>query len=178
MLQLGPIAFAQPYLLLALLGLPLLWWLLRVTPPSPRTIRFPALRFILGLVTPEETPARTPLWLILLRMAVAALLIVGLAQPLINPTAKLTGSGPLILVIDDDWAAAGQWQARLDVAEELLAEAERENRPVVVVTTAPTALGTAPGVSDVLTPSSVAIESFFSNVDTSWSSGASVRPSL
>ncbi len=153
MLQLGPIAFAQPYLLLALLGLPLLWWLLRVTPPSPRTIRFPALRFILGLVTPEETPARTPLWLILLRMAVAALLILGLSQPLINPTAKLTGSGPLILVIDDDWAAAGQWQARQELAEELLAEAERENRPVVVVTTAPTAVGATPGVSDLLTPS-------------------------
>ena len=151
MLQLGPIAFAQPYLLLALLGLPLLWWLLRVTPPSPRTVRFPALRFILGLVTPEETPARTPLWLILLRMAVAALLIVGLAQPLINPTAKLTGSGPLILVIDDDWAAAGQWQARLDVAEELLAEAERENRSVVVVTTAPSEVGESLAVTDLLT---------------------------
>ena len=152
MLQLGPLAFAQPYLLLALLGLPLLWWLLRVTPPSPRTVRFPALRFILGLVTPEETPARTPLWLILLRMAIAALLIVGLAQPLINPTAKLTGSGPLILVIDDDWAAAGQWQARLEVAEELLAQAEREDRAVAVLTTAPSALGEPPAVSDLLTP--------------------------
>ena len=153
MLQLGPIAFAQPYLLLALLGLPLLRWLLRVTPPSPRTVRFPALRFILGLVTPEETPARTPLWLILLRMTVAALLILGLAQPLINPTAKLTGSGPLILAIDDDWAAAGQWQARQALAEELLAEAEREKRAVVVMTTAPSEVGEPPAISDLLTAS-------------------------
>ena len=153
MLSLGPLAFAQPYILLALLGLPLLWWLLRITPPSPRTVRFPALRFILGLVTPEETPARTPLWLILLRMAIAALLIVGLAQPLLNPTARLGGSGPLILVIDDGWAAGARWQARLDMAEELLAQAERESRPVIVLPTAPSAAGEPPQVSDLLTAS-------------------------
>ena len=151
MLHLGPIAFAQPYILLALLGLPLLWWLLRITPPSPRTLRFPALRFILGLTTPEETPARTPLWLILLRMAIAALLILGLAQPLLNPTARLVGSGPLVLVIDDGWAAGGRWQARLDLAEELLDQAGREDRPVVVLPTAPDAAGEAPTASGPLT---------------------------
>ena len=151
MLTLGPIAFAQPYILLALLGLPLLWWLLRVTPPSPRSVRFPALRFILGLITPEETPARTPLWLILLRMTIAALLIVGLAQPLLNPTARLTGGGPLLLVIDDGWAAADRWQARLELADELLAQAERENRAVIVMPTAPGPAGEAPLASDLLT---------------------------
>ena len=36
MLQLGPLAFAQPWMLAALVALPLLWWLLRVTPPAPR----------------------------------------------------------------------------------------------------------------------------------------------
>ncbi|MGI4941646.1 MAG: BatA domain-containing protein, partial [Janthinobacterium lividum] len=29
--------FAAPWLLLALAALPLLWWLLRVTPPAART---------------------------------------------------------------------------------------------------------------------------------------------
>ena len=66
MLQLGAFAFAQPWLLLALAGLPVLWWLLRVTPPAPRRLSFPAIKLLLGLQPPEETPAHTPLWLLLL----------------------------------------------------------------------------------------------------------------
>ncbi|HEX9488675.1 MAG TPA: BatA domain-containing protein, partial [Stellaceae bacterium] len=63
MLALGPLAFAAPWLLLGLAVLPVLWWLLRVTPPAPRRVRFPALRLLLGLTPREETPAQTPLWL-------------------------------------------------------------------------------------------------------------------
>ena len=42
MLTLGSLAFASPWLLLGLAALPVLWWLLRVTPPAPRRVRFPA----------------------------------------------------------------------------------------------------------------------------------------
>ncbi|MGA8381722.1 MAG: BatA domain-containing protein, partial [Stellaceae bacterium] len=85
MLALGSLAFASPWLLAALAGLPIVWWLLRVTPPAPRHIAFPAIRLLVGLTPREETPARTPLWLILLRMALAALVIVAAAHPLLNP---------------------------------------------------------------------------------------------
>src|SRR5215468_11667145 len=109
MLALGSLAFVSPWLLVALAALPIIWWLLRVTPPAPRRIEFPAIRLLLGLVPREETPAREPLWLILLRMVLAALVILGLAQPLLNPGGRLPGGGPLVLVIDDGWAAARQW---------------------------------------------------------------------
>jgi hypothetical protein len=139
MLSLGSLAFASPWLLAALVALPVIWWLLRVTPPAPRRIPFPALRLLLGLTPREETPARTPLWLIVLRTILAALIIVGLAHPLINPQAQLAGSGPVILVIDDGWASAGDWEARQNAALDLLSEAEREDRQVVLLTTAPLA---------------------------------------
>jgi len=139
MLTLGSLAFASPWLLAALVALPVIWWLLRVTPPAPRRIPFPALRLLLGLTPREETPARTPLWLIVLRTVLAALVIVGLAHPLINPQAPLAGNGPLILVIDDGWASAGDWTARQNAAFDLLSEAGRENRQIVLLTTAPAA---------------------------------------
>jgi hypothetical protein len=139
MLSLGSLAFASPWLLSALIALPVIWWLLRVTPPAPRRIPFPALRLLLGLTPREETPARTPFWLIILRTVLAALVIIGLAHPLINPQAPLAGSGPLILVIDDGWASAADWSARQNAALDLLAEAEREDRQIVLLTTAPLA---------------------------------------
>ncbi|HUC12171.1 MAG TPA: DUF4159 domain-containing protein [Stellaceae bacterium] len=143
MLALGSLAFASPWLLLALAGLPIVWWLLRVTPPAPRRVPFPAIRLLSGLVPHDVTPARTPLWLILLRMAIAALVIIAAADPLLNPQSQLPGTGPLTLVIDDGWAAASDWGARQAALGDLLAEAEREDRQVVLLTTAPTASDTA-----------------------------------
>src|SRR5579884_1202825 len=133
-----PLAFASPWLLAALLALPVVWWLLRVTPPAPRRIAFPPIRLLLGLVPRDETPARTPLWLILLRMAIVALVIFAAAHPLLNPQQRLAGGrGPLVLVIDNGWAAAADWPARQAALDSLLAEAERAGRQVVLVPTAP-----------------------------------------
>jgi hypothetical protein len=143
MLALGSLAFAAPWLLTALAALPVIWWLLRVTPPAPRRVSFPAIRLLLGLTPREETPARTPWWLILLRTAVAALIILALAHPLLNPQGALPGTGPLALVIDDGWAAGRDWARRQTAALEILAEAERENRRVILVTTAPPGSGEA-----------------------------------
>lgn len=152
MLELGPFALASPWFLTALLTLPVLWWLLRVTPPAPLVQRFPPLRLLLGLARDEETPAHTPLWLILFRMLIAALVIAALAHPVYNPGARLTGSGPLVLVIDDGWAAAPHWSARTDAIGALIDRAEREGRAVVVLATAPARTGAALQASGLLRP--------------------------
>src|SRR5712691_4978472 len=136
MLALGSLAFASPWLLAALAALPVIWWLLRVTPPAPRRIAFPAIRLLLGLTPREETPARTPWWLILLRTVLAALVIIALAHPLLNPQARLGGAGPVALVIDDGWAAARDWSRRQVAAIDILKEAEREDRQIVLVASA------------------------------------------
>ena len=141
MLSIGSFAFAAPWLLLALAALPLLWWLLRAIPPAPRQVAFPAIRLLFGLQSPEETPLRTPWWLLLLRLLIAALVIVGLARPLLNPGAELRGSGPLLLVVDNGWAAARDWPARQDAMADLLDQAERAGKPVLLLPTAPDANG-------------------------------------
>ncbi|HVO05075.1 MAG TPA: DUF4159 domain-containing protein [Candidatus Cybelea sp.] len=141
MLTLGGIAFASPWLLIGLAALPVLWWLLRLTPPAPKLVPFPAIRLLFGLIPKEETPHRTPWWLILLRLAIAALLIVGLSHPLWNAAQPFSRSGPLLLVIDDGWAAGPGWGERQALAEETIAEADREHRGVALLTTAPQANG-------------------------------------
>ncbi len=152
MLEFGSIAFATPWILLALVLLPALWWLLRITPPSPRQIRFPAVRMLLGLENTEETPSRTPLWLVLLRLAAAALLIIALAHPLLNPGADLTGNGPMVLVVDDGWAAARDWPARQKAMDQVLDQAERNGRAVIVLTTAVSEQGRPPDASNAQQP--------------------------
>jgi hypothetical protein len=141
MWQIGPLAFAAPWLLLALPALPLLWWLLRVSPPAPRSQAFPAIRLLQDLPPVEETPHRTPWWLLLLRLAAAALLVLGLARPVWQPGIGGAGAGPLLLVLDDGWAAAPDWPARMAAAGGAVEAAGREGRRVALLATAPPETG-------------------------------------
>jgi hypothetical protein len=129
--------FAAPLALVALAALPLLWWLLRVTPPSPRREVFPAIRLLLGLNPTEETPARTPWWLLLLRLVAAALVIVALARPVLDSSGSIAGKGPVLLVIDNGWAAAAEWPRRMQMANTVLDRASRAGRKVALLVTAP-----------------------------------------
>jgi Domain of unknown function (DUF4159)/Aerotolerance regulator N-terminal len=137
-MMLGPIAFLSPWLLAGLLALPLIWWLLRAIPPSPQRIAFPPTRILVGIENREKTPAKTPWWLTLIRMVAAALVILALAEPVLNPNREtaLTGSGPVVLVVDNGWSAAANWSHRTFMLERLIAEAESQSRPVMIVPTA------------------------------------------
>ena len=128
-----PLGFASPLVLLGLLSLPLLWWLLRLIPPRPLRIEFPPARLLFDIKPKEDTPARTPWWLTLLRLTLAALVILAAAGPLWNPPAASTsGSRPIALLIDDGITAAASWEARIRTAEDLIARAEADNRGVAV----------------------------------------------
>ena len=126
--------FGAPWILAALVGLPALWWLLKVTPPQPRRILFPPLRLLLGLKDEEQTPAHTPWWLMLLRVLAAGLLILALADPLLGRVTKIVGGGPMVIVVDNGWTAARNWDQRQTLIADLLRAAG--NRPVAIVPTA------------------------------------------
>ncbi len=135
-----PLGFAQPLVLLGLLSLPVLWWLLRLVPPRPRRINFPPTRLLFEIAPKEQTPARTPWWLTLLRLTLAGLIIIAAAGPLWNPPLATSSRGaPLLILIDDGWAAAAAWDERLRTADELLARADADNRGVAVLPLSETA---------------------------------------
>jgi len=143
MLSLGALAFASPWMLLGLAALPAIWWLLRVTPPSPRRTLFPPLALLLQLQRTEETPAATPWWLLALRLLLVTLAVLALARPLLNPSSAARGDGPLLIVVDDGWTAAADWRAREDLLRRLLEQAAREHRAAILLPTAPPTSGAA-----------------------------------
>jgi hypothetical protein len=129
-----PLGFAQPLVLLGLLSLPVLWWLLRLIPPRPRRITFPPTRLLFDIKPKEDTPARTPWWLTLLRLVLATLVIFAAAGPLWNPpVASNTGNSPIALLIDDGFGAAASWDARLRTVDDIIGRAEADNRGVALV---------------------------------------------
>ena len=128
-----PLAFSAPAVLTALIALPALWWLLRLTPPRPQQIPFPPLRLILDLRPHDDSPARTPWWLLLLRLALACAIILAMAGPIWNPPAAGgDGAGPLVVLLDDGWPAAPDWDARISQVSRRVEAGERAGRTVVL----------------------------------------------
>ena len=132
-----PFTFGFPAILWGLLALPVIWWLLRLTPPKPQTEVFPPLKILARVLKKEETPHQSPWWLTLLRLLMAALVVLALAEPVFNPREQLPASGSaLALVVDNGWASAPDWDRRVATAERLIDDANSNGVPVVLAFTA------------------------------------------
>jgi hypothetical protein len=138
--------FAAPLVLVGLAALPAIFLLLRLNPPRPRVVRFPPLALLRDLAADERTPHQVPLWILLLRLLAAGLLVVGLAGPVLHPPPALPGRGPVLLVIDNGWAAAADWPARIAAANRVVSAAQAAGRAMAILTTAPGADGAPPHV--------------------------------
>ena len=140
------LAFATPAVLAALAILPAIWWLLRITPPRPEREVFPPFRILARLTKREETPENSPWWLTALRILLAAAVILAMAGPVLNPRQDgLSAAGPLVLVIDNSWAAANDWAERQALANDLMDQAESAGLPVSMVLTAGDRQDATPG---------------------------------
>lgn len=131
----GALTFDMPWLLAASALLPLLWLILRVTPPATRKLVFPAASLLAGIGELRPKSARTPFWLLLLRMAAIALLVIGFSGPnwRINAGigAGLDGAEAVLIVMDAGWPAAPDWQARQRKAVDIAQSAG--SRPVGIL---------------------------------------------
>ncbi|MGK6312465.1 DUF4159 domain-containing protein [Neorhizobium sp. DT-125] len=142
------LAFANPAILFGLVALPVIWWLLRLTPPRPKAEVFPPLRILASVLKREEAPSKSPWWLTLLRMLLAAAVILAIADPVMNPRASsLNSGGPLVLVVDNGWATAADWERRVQTANLLIDDAESADVPVSIAFTADASHEPVPGTA-------------------------------
>ena len=135
---LATLSFTYPWMLAGLAALPVIWLLLRLTPPRPQSVPFPPAALLLGLQASEKTPIRSPWWLTLLRMLVAAGVIAALAGPVIKPQSAATAAiaQPLVVVVDNGWAAASRWAKRQSFAEQLSSLVEEGGQTLYLLPTA------------------------------------------
>lgn len=131
------LSFVTPWALLALLSLPVIWWLLRMTPPSPQVEVFPPLKILAQIMKREEVSSKSPWWLTLLRLIIASLIIFALATPVLNPSLiAFSNNSPIAIVMDNGWASAPNWAERTKAAEKLIIDARSANAPIYLAATA------------------------------------------
>ena len=113
-----PLTFAAPLVLTALAALPVIWLILRVTPPRPRRIDFPPLRILADLLPKRETPARTPWWLLALRLLHRRAPHPCRRRAGLEPAAeRRTAAGRSSSILDNGFPAAHDWRERLNLRD-------------------------------------------------------------
>lgn len=132
-----PLTFGSPLLLIGLLALPAIWWLLRMTPPKPNREVFPPLKILANIFKSDTTPSKSPWWLTLLRLIIAGLVILALANPVWKPQKPLiTGSQPIAVILDNSWSSATDWQLKKEAASRIIIDAQNANAPIYILGTA------------------------------------------
>lgn len=128
----GSLTLLAPLTLLGLLTLPLVWWILKISPPKPKRRMFPPLAILQGVETDEETPNATPIWVLLYRLLMVALAVFALSLPLLQSD-DAPSERPLTLILDDSAAAAPIWDDLRDDARRRVRDAQRTNQDVVLI---------------------------------------------
>ncbi|MBL4908349.1 MAG: DUF4159 domain-containing protein, partial [Sneathiella sp.] len=128
------------WLLTGLAILPAIWWLIRLTPPAPKIIKFPAIQFLLHLHKDEKSTDSIPWWLLILRLLIAALIIIGLAAPALNLPTTGKRDGPAVLIVDNGWTSAPSWKQREATLKKLVQDLSSQQRLIYII---PTAAGSA-----------------------------------
>ena len=127
------LTFGQPWILLGLIVLPVIWWLLQLTPPRPQHEVFPPMVILEKIAQSEETPHNSPWWLTLLRLAMAALIIFAMAAPLLNPQETIvSGNGKLMIVVDDGWASSQNLDQQKETLRRLALQAKENSNTVMI----------------------------------------------
>ncbi|MDR0252618.1 MAG: BatA domain-containing protein, partial [Brucellaceae bacterium] len=132
-----PLIFTAPWLLAGLATLPVIWWLLRATPPKPAQEPFPPLAILAKIARHDQEASKSPWWLTALRLLLAALVIFAVAGPVWKPQPiTFTGAQPVVIMIDNGWSSAPQWAEFQNQAQWLIGNAEKNDAPVFLIATA------------------------------------------
>lgn len=129
--------FVNPLILGALITLPLLWWLLRLTPPKAKRIVFGGAYFLAQIKSSEKTSKSIPLWLLILRMMIITLIILSFADPYFknsDPLIQKDNQNEIAIIIDNSWASASNWNIIKNQARSLIKDASRENKKIILAT--------------------------------------------
>jgi len=122
------LSFYHPLYLISLLLLPLIYFLIKFTPPPPRVILFPPISILKKLVPAEKTPKNSPLLLLIVRFLLGGAIITALAGPYYQISDKvIINNQPLLIVVDDSWSSAQDWDQRKNFIQNLIHEAELQS---------------------------------------------------
>ena len=140
----SPVDFTNPWMLGVLPPALLIFWMvMRSVPPRPKEEDFPFINLLFDLESDEQEADKMPWWQRAVNLGAVSAIAIAAAGPHLNQTPNFEGDGPVLIALDNGFAAAPDWNARVEEATDIIRHAHNQNRDIIILPTAAPDTGTS-----------------------------------
>jgi len=122
------------YALLGLLALPLVFFIVKLFPPTPKKFFFSSFFLINKIEKVSVTKKKFPLWLIIFRIILITLIILFFCKPYLNISENKNSTETVknyIIVADIGWSISKEWDKFKNIVNAISIEAEKQNKKII-----------------------------------------------
>ena len=129
------INFANIPALIGLISLPIIFYIIRFYPPIPKQKNFSSLFLLKDIISKNTSKSRFPIWLLIFRLLICMLIILFFSDPFISKSKKKTYIKNYVIIADNSWSIANNWQNYKQIINKISLEAESNGKEVHIYLT-------------------------------------------
>ena len=129
------INFANIPALIGLISLPIIFYIIRFYPPTPKQKDFSSLFLLKDIISKSSSKSKFPIWLLIFRLLICMLIILFFSDPFISNSKKNTEVKNYIIIADNSWSIANNWQNFKQILNKISLEAESNGKEVHIYLT-------------------------------------------
>ena len=122
------ISFGNIFAFSGLLTLPIIFLLIKYYPPKPKKRSYSSFFLLKNIINKNVTKKKFPLWLLIFRLLICFFIIFFFSDPYFKKEEKTTDYDNYIIISDNSWSKASNWEYYKDIIKEISLEAENNNK--------------------------------------------------
>ena len=122
------INFGNTFALIGLLSLPIIFFIVKLYPPTPREKKYSSFFLLKDILKTNNTKSKFPLWLLILRLLLCLLIIIFFSDPYLKKTSTTENYKNYVIIADNGWSITSNYQNYKNIIKDISIEAENHNK--------------------------------------------------
>ena len=122
------INFGNILALTSVISLPILFFILKFYPPSPKRANFSSLFLLKDIVVKNTAKSKYPIWLLIYRLLICLLVILFFSKPYITKDSDIENYKNYVIIADNGWSIANNWENYKNIIKQISLQAESKNK--------------------------------------------------
>ena len=124
------ISFGNIFAFSGLITLPIIFLLIKYYPPKPKKRVYSSFFLLKNIINRNTIKTNFPLWLLLFRLLICFLIILFFSDPYFKKDQQTENYENYIIISDNAWSKASNWQNYKNIVKEISLEAENNSKKI------------------------------------------------
>ena len=124
------ISFGNIFAFSGLITLPIIFLLIKYYPPKPKKRVYSSFFLLKNIIDRNTIKTNFPLWLLLFRLLICFLIILFFSDPYFKKDQQTENYENYIIISDNAWSKASNWQNYKNIVKEISLEAENNSKKI------------------------------------------------